>query len=93
MVLWESGRGILEGSLEEVGFKGLDLESKKFAPALLRAVLPLTSAWQMELLGVQTGDPAARPDGSSGAPQPRRAGPQPCQTQSWPWACPSRPTA
>lgn len=28
VVLWESGRGILEGSLEEVGFKGLDLESK-----------------------------------------------------------------
>ena len=31
--------------------------------------------------------------GSSGAPQPGKAGRQPCQTQSWPWACPSRPTA
>lgn len=39
--LWESGRGIQEGSLEAGGgFRGLDLESKWFVSTLRWTVLP-----------------------------------------------------
>lgn len=70
--------------------KGLDLESKSFVSALHWAVPPPTRA----CAGEAARSPGWGP-GKARRPHPagRKGEPQPCQMQSWPWACPSRPTA
>lgn len=100
-VLWESGRRILAGSLEEVRFRGLYLESRDEQTVCTSghwAVLTLTRACEAEV----TWSSDWGTDGKAWWPvstescvgwEPGRAGPQPCHTQSWPWACLSRLTA
>lgn len=101
-VLWESGRSILAGSLEEVRFRGLYLESRGEQTVCTSghwAVLTLTRACEAEATWSSDwgtdGKAWWRPVSteSCAGREPGRAGPQPCHTQSWPWACPSRPTA
>lgn len=101
-VLWDSGRGILEDSLEEVRFKGLYLESRgeqtvctsgRWAFLTLTRVCAEEAVWSSGwgTDGKAWWKPVSTE--SCAGQEPGRAGPQPCHTQSWPWACPSRPTA